>query len=209
MNNNTLWSLRLGYSNNQAQTISSLGFPEFLERSFQTKFDNKIPAFLENSPKSIKELAQIRKKYKPNSKEAKELLKAQVKTSMEMKAWWIEKMSNSEFPLREKMTCFWHNHFVSTFPKVKVNHWVFQHNQLLRKNAFGNYKELTKQILKNNAMIRYLDNTNNQKRENKRKFKPGIIRTVHIRNRKLYRRRYKKWSKSFSRTWNWSKRSAI
>jgi uncharacterized protein (DUF1800 family) len=71
-------------------------------------------------------------------------------------------MRSEKFPLREKMTCFWHNHYVSTFQKVKVNHWVFQHNQLLRKNAFGNFKELTKEVIKTNAMVRYLDNVDNR-----------------------------------------------
>jgi len=61
-----------------------------------------------------------------------------------MKAWWIDKMISEEYPLREKMTCFWHNHFVATFQKVKVNYWVFQHNQILREHAFGNFKTLTK-----------------------------------------------------------------
>jgi uncharacterized protein (DUF1800 family) len=80
-----------------------------------------------------------------------------------MKSWWIDKMIEDEFPLREKMTCFWHNHYVSTFQKVKVNYWIFQHNQILRENAFGNFKTLTKKIIQSNAMVRYLDNVDNQK----------------------------------------------
>jgi uncharacterized protein (DUF1800 family) len=61
------------------------------------------------------------------------------------------------------MTCFWHNHFVSTIQKVKVNYWVYQHNMILRENAFGNFKELTKKIIQTNAMVRYLDNVDNKK----------------------------------------------
>ena len=72
-------------------------------------------------------------------------------------------MREDEFPLREKMTCFWQNHYVSTFQKVKVNYWVFQHNQILRENAFGNFKTLTKKIIQSNAMVRYLDNVDNRK----------------------------------------------
>jgi uncharacterized protein (DUF1800 family) len=34
---------------------------------------------------------------------------------------------------------------------------------ILRENAFGNFKEMTKQIVKSNAMIKYLDNTDNKK----------------------------------------------
>ncbi|WP_395046820.1 DUF1800 domain-containing protein [Flavobacterium sp.] len=163
MNNNTLWSLRLGFSNKQAQTIASLGLQKFLEKSFQAKYDSQVPAFLDNSPKSFTELRNIRQKIKSDPESAKEMLKKEVQVSNEMKAWWIKKMMTNEFPLQEKMTCFWHNHFVSTYQKVKVNYWVFQHNQLLRENAFGNFKELTKKVLKSNAMVRYLDNVDNRK----------------------------------------------
>lgn len=163
MNNNTLWSLRLGFSNQQAQTIGSLGLQKFLEKSFQAKFDSQVPAFLDNSPKSFTELREIRQKIKSDPEAAKEMLKKEVQVSNEMKGWWIEKMMNNEFPLQEKMTCFWHNHFVSTYQKVKINYWVFQHHQLLREYAFGNFKELTKKVLKSNAMVRYLDNLDNRK----------------------------------------------
>ena len=163
MNKNTLWSLRLGYSAKQAKTIEKTGLKKFLEQSFATKLDLKVPYFLENSPKSFEELKEVRKKLKSSPEEAKELLKKEGQTANEMKAWWINKMMESAFPLREKMTCFWHNHYVSTYQKVKVNYWIFQHNQILRENAFGNFKTLTKKIIQSNAMVRYLDNVENRK----------------------------------------------
>lgn len=164
MDKNTLWSLRLGYSAKQARTIEKTGLKKFLEYSFATKVDSEIPAFLEKSPKSFQELKEIRKTLIAANPEAKkELIKKEIQTSVAMKSWWIDKMSKDEFPLREKMTCFWHNHYVSTFQKVKVNYWVFQHNQILRENAFGNFKTLTKKIIQSNAMVRYLDNVDNRK----------------------------------------------
>jgi uncharacterized protein (DUF1800 family) len=163
MNKSSLWSLRLGFSNKQADHIATIGLEKFLTLSFATSFDSTVPDFLDNSPKSIKELRATRQKLKENNpEEVKKMLNQEIKTSVAMKAWWINKMIEDEFPLREKMTCFWHNHFVSTFQKVKVNHWVFQHNQLLREKAFGNFKELTKAMIKSNAMVRYLDNVDNR-----------------------------------------------
>jgi uncharacterized protein (DUF1800 family) len=160
----TLWSLRFGYSAKQAKTIEKLGLKKFLEKSYATNFDSTIPDFLENSPKSFQELKELRKTLIAANPEAKkEMLKKEIQTSVEMKTWWIDKMNQDEFPLREKMTCFWHNHYVSTVQKVKVNYWVFRHNQILRENAFGNFKTLTKKIIQSNAMVRYLDNVDNQK----------------------------------------------
>ena len=163
MDKNTLWSLRLGHSVKQAKSIQKIGLKKFLELSYESNFDQKLPEFLEDSPKTIAEFKEIRKKIKNNPEETKEMLKKEGQTSLEMKSWWIDKMINDEFPLREKMTCFWHNHYVSTFQKVKVNYWVYQHNQVLRENAFGNFKTLTKKIIQTNAVVRYLDNVDNRK----------------------------------------------
>ena len=164
MNKNTLWSLRLGFSGKQDKLIEQMGISKFLEKSFHSSYEEEIPSFLDNSPKSLKELRARRQEIKSsNPDNIKELLKVEIQVSQEMKAWWLQKMMNDEFPLREKMTCFWHNHFVSTFQKVKVNHWVFQHNQILRENAFGNFKTLTKKIVQSNAMVRYLDNVDNKR----------------------------------------------
>ncbi|WP_158727760.1 DUF1800 family protein [Flavobacterium sp. I-STPA6A] len=164
MNAQTLWSLRLGFSSKQAEKLQTMGINSFLEASFATLHDHKVPGFMVDSPKSITELQQYRKKLKDASPEQiKELRKKEAQTALELKSWWIDKIQNETYPLREKMTCFWHNHFVSTLQKVKVNYWVFQHNQILRENAFGNFKTLTKKIIQSNAMVRYLDNVDNRK----------------------------------------------
>lgn len=164
MNQNTLWSLRLGFSNNQAKKISQKGIKSFLEDSFAIPFDSALPDFLKDSPKTSAELKQIRESYKMSSaEEKKEKRKEENQISTEMKSWWISKMTDSQYPLQEKMTLMLHNHYVATYQKVKVNYWVFQHNQILRKNAFGNYKTMTKEIVKSNAMVRYLDNNDNKR----------------------------------------------
>ncbi|HAT81253.1 MAG TPA: DUF1800 domain-containing protein, partial [Flavobacterium sp.] len=60
------------------------------------------------------ELKEIRKTLNAANPEAKkEMLKKEIQVSVEMKSWWIDKMIEEDFPLREKMTCFWHNHYVS------------------------------------------------------------------------------------------------
>jgi uncharacterized protein (DUF1800 family) len=166
MKRSILWSLRLGFSNKQAQTIEILGLEKFLEQSFSSKIDTEIPEFLSESPKTLAEFKAIRKLRKEERKEeTAEKIKKEVQTSFKMKSWWIDKMITDELPLREKMTCFWHNHYVATYQKVKVNYWVFQHNQILREHAFGNFKDLTKKVLQSNAMVRYLDNVDNRKRK--------------------------------------------
>lgn len=164
MEKSNLWSLRLGFSNRQASTIEQLGIEKFLKQSFYNKYDKHLPSCLEDAPKTLSDIKEFRKKIKNTDVEdQKKLLKDQLRNSVELKKWWIDKFKSEEFPLREKMVLFWHNHFVATAQKVKVNYWVYQHNQLLRENAFGNFKELTKKVIHTNAMVRYLDNVDNKK----------------------------------------------
>ncbi len=163
MNKNNLWSLRLGYSVKQAKQIEDLGIRKFLEKSFQSKIDAALPTCLEDSPTTLEGFTARRKKLKLESKEIQKKARRQERANfLELKKWWIAKMRNDNFPLREKMVCFWHNHFVATKNKVKVNYWIYQHNQLLRENAFGNFRELTKKVLRSNALIKYLDNDDNK-----------------------------------------------
>jgi len=159
-----LWSLRLGFSANQAKEISDNGISGYLQNALSTKIDTNLPSFLVDVPKSPKEIKQYRKKIKKaSSSDEKKRLKRKIINPKLLKFWWIDKIKADKNPLREKMVCFWHNHFVATAQKVKLNYWVYQHHMILQQHAFGNYKTLTKAIIKSNAMVRYLDNTDNRK----------------------------------------------
>ncbi|HEX8269440.1 MAG TPA: DUF1800 domain-containing protein [Flavobacterium sp.] len=163
MENNVTWSLRLGFSGKQSADIAKLGIRQFLERSFSSEVDRAMPAFLQDDPKTMAELKAFRIEIKDlSSEKSKKALKKQIYDAAELKAWWIDKMLSEEFPLREKMTCFWHNHFVASSQKVKLNYWVYQHNMILRDNAFGNFKDITKKMVTSNAIVRYLDNVDNR-----------------------------------------------
>ncbi|WP_163400601.1 DUF1800 domain-containing protein [Flavobacterium fluviatile] len=164
MKKSNLWSLRLGFSGKEAAKIEKFGLEKFLKKSYDSKFDTQLPDFLQDTPKTIAEYKALRQSAKNLDPEEKnKIQKKETQTTAELKKWWIAKMDTDEFPLREKMVCFWHNHFVSTSQKVKINYWIYQHNMILRENAFGNFKELTKKIVKSNAMVKYLDNVDNKK----------------------------------------------
>ena len=164
MNKSTLWSLRVGFSGKQAVEIEKFGIAGFLQKSIHAPFSNDLPDCLKDDPKTLAELKELRQSIKnSDSEEQKKILKKQIRNSIELKKWWIDRMRNESFPLREKMVLFWHNHFVTTSQKVKVNYWIYQNNYLLRENAFGNFKRLTKVMIQTNAMVRYLDNVDNRK----------------------------------------------
>ena len=80
-----------------------------------------------------------------------------------LKGWWYEELLTTPSPLTERMTLFWHNHFTSSFQKVKWPALLYHQNVLLRQHALGSFRELLFQIAKDPAMVLYLDTQSNHK----------------------------------------------
>lgn len=81
----------------------------------------------------------------------------------EAKAWWLREMIETDSPLTERMTLFWHGHFTSSLEKVRSARLLYDQNQLLRKHALGNFREMTLAVARDAAMVIYLDNVSNVK----------------------------------------------
>lgn len=160
MDINTLWSMRLGFTRKQYKKIEHEGLSLFLANSFASKADELIPDFMINQPRTEADFLAYQKSFSDRDEKREE----KRKNIYKLREWWIKKMLNEDYPLREKMTLFWHNHYVATVGKVGIPFWVYELNNVLRKNAFGNFRELTKAVLSTNAMIKYLDNTKNKRR---------------------------------------------
>lgn len=83
--------------------------------------------------------------------------------AVDLKAWWYREMIDTPVQLTERMTLFWHNHFTSSFKKVKSPYLLYNQNQLLRRNALGSFAKLLHEIAKDPAMVLYLDTQTNLK----------------------------------------------
>lgn len=79
------------------------------------------------------------------------------------KAWWTGQMINQPTSIHEKMVLFWHNHFVTETGMVNDSRFIYQYNLTLRKHALGNFKDLTKAITLDPAMLVYLNGYLNSK----------------------------------------------
>lgn len=66
-------------------------------------------------------------------------------------------------PFLEKMTLFWHNHFATSAEKVTNGPLMIQQNEILRRNALGNFKTLLLEVSKDPAMLIWLDGQDNIK----------------------------------------------
>jgi uncharacterized protein DUF1800 len=77
--------------------------------------------------------------------------------------WWANRMVATPRPLEEKLTLFWHGHFATGENKVRDYRMMLQQNRMLRANASGRLQDLLIGILKDPAMLVYLDNGENVK----------------------------------------------
>ncbi len=81
----------------------------------------------------------------------------------EARDWWFQRMLRGKAPLREKMTLFWHDHFATSARKVRDPLLLLRQNELFRSHALGDFRELTRLVTRDPAMILYLDAQNSRK----------------------------------------------
>lgn len=80
-----------------------------------------------------------------------------------LRGWWMHRMAVSHHPLREKMTLFWHGLFTSGGREVRNAEFLAVQNRVFYQHALGSYKDLTKAICKDPAMLRYLNADQNRR----------------------------------------------
>ncbi len=92
--------------------------------------------------------------------------------------WWFERMRTARVtgrtagapqasPLQEKMSLFWHGHFVSSEDKVNNATHMYDQHHVFRSQGLGNFQDLCLSVTTVphacEAMLRYLDNDPNEK----------------------------------------------
>ena len=82
---------------------------------------------------------------------------------IEAKGWWLYRFVNSPYPLQERMTLFWHDHFATSNAKVRNLRLMWRQNETLRRHAIGHFDELLQAITRDPAMILWLDSSSNRK----------------------------------------------
>ena len=76
-------------------------------------------------------------------------------------AWTAGNLLQEGISLREKMTLFWHNHFVTA--EINDPKYTYRYITLLRSQALGNFRQLAKDVTIDPAMLRYLNGNENTK----------------------------------------------
>ncbi|MBT5472658.1 MAG: DUF1800 family protein, partial [Nitrospina sp.] len=116
------------------------------------------PAWVHAPPPNVRAM----RKAPGNEKEA--FRKRQRALGWELKSWWLREMIATPSPLTERMALFWHNHFASSLRKLKIPHPLYRQNELFRKHGTQNAADLLRALIRDPAVLVYLDNHRNVKR---------------------------------------------
>ena len=138
--------------------VESKTYQEVVEKIITKKRIHRLTA-----PSFIKEIIRPPKKMRDlNATQRMEFRKELRSKQLDLKTWWFDKMLNTNDPFLEKMVLFWHNHFTSSLQKVRQPKPMYDQNQLFRKYALGNFRKFLHAILRDPAMLIYLDNRGNK-----------------------------------------------
>jgi uncharacterized protein (DUF1800 family) len=84
-------------------------------------------------------------------------LRASMLETRRVAYWWADRMLNTERPLEEKMTLFWHGHFATSEDKVRDFRKMLRQNETFRRHATGDFRDLVVAVAQDPAMLYYLD----------------------------------------------------
>ncbi len=80
-----------------------------------------------------------------------------------LKGWLIKNMLNQDTSVEEKMLLFWHNLLPIQTWGVFYAKLSYRYFEMLRRNLFGNFKTMIKELTLDPAMLLYLNGTFNNK----------------------------------------------
>ena len=120
---------------------------------------------IEGFPKTYREIQAL---YAGKSEEERKVIRQQqTKANNDANRatvhWWLKRMAFGPSPLQEKLTLFWHGHFVTSDKDERSAMLMWRQNELLRTHAAGNFRTFVKAVARDPAMIDYLNNNSNRK----------------------------------------------
>lgn len=154
---------RAGFGGNSAEiaAFAKLG----AEGAVSALFADPVPAL--SKPDWLAEAMQMRPRdMRGDPEKRKELQHRSREYVSRLKAAWLTDMVESRSPSQMfsyRMIWFWHGHFATSSRKVKAAPFIYQQLALFYRNGRGNYADLLHGIVRDPAMLRYLDNVQNRR----------------------------------------------
>lgn len=92
-----------------------------------------------------------------------------------VKDWQVNILLRTPYPLTERMVLFWHNLFTTSMDRVNQPELLIQQNRLFRRHALGNLKTFLHALIRDPAMLIYLDNNTNNKGQTNENFARELL----------------------------------
>ena len=130
------------------------------------EFDRNIMRPLSQQERSALQRARQSRNENELARQRARRQQAQASDRRQMAAiqkWWLTRMIETPRPLEEKLTLFWHGHFATSYRTIENSYHLFLQNQFFRRNAMGSFATLLGGIIRDPAMIAYLDNNDSSK----------------------------------------------
>lgn len=154
--------LRTGFGGTHSQIVSYTRLSRL--QAVNNVLDSVTTHTTTTLPQWINQTPPTRKQRKSLSQEERRAFRKQIRQrALELQQWWFREMISSQSPFNERMVLFWHNHFTSSFKKVRWPGFLWQQHFLHRQFALGNFADYLHHIAKDPAMMIYLDSVSNNK----------------------------------------------
>ena len=164
---------RAGFGGSPGQVAALAGMPMDRAVDSLVKFPStgELPAAPSDLPSASDVMDALRaviasagKDEETQKAERKQLGQLYRRGYLKLGGWWLDRMIATPAPLQEKMTLLWHGHFATATGQKGISPAEgLTQNQLFRTSALGNVRDLTHSVIKDPAMLKYLDNARSRK----------------------------------------------
>ena len=84
----------------------------------------------------------------------------------DFRTWWVRELISTPNPQAERLLLIWHNHFVTAYSGVQEEvHAVAKQHWTMRELGHTNFRSLAKAMVRDPAMLNYLDNDRSRKEQ--------------------------------------------
>lgn len=166
-----------GGTTEQVRALVQMGLTDAVDLllNYERIDDSDLPSFDADSdivrPPTREEQMELQRARRENNEEIQSQFQArrnemrrQDRRKLQAQThWWLLRMIATPRPMQENLVLLWHGHFATRYRGVEDSYLLYQQNQMFRRRANGSFADLARGIVRDPAMIRFLNNDSNRR----------------------------------------------
>lgn len=157
---------------------------------------------LANEQMALAALGTKKEQSPEEKKQRVEITRKRNARSRELNMAWVKQLITTDNPLLEKMTLFWHGHFAC---RTNQPFFAQQLNNIQRRYALGNFRDLLIAVSQSPAMLDYLNNQQNRKGRPNENFSRELMELFTLGRGNYTERDVKEAARAFT-GWSYNKK---